>query len=337
MTSGRPRVLATWRYPEEGLGLLREPCDLEVWPEDRPMTPDELRSAIGSAHGLFHSPATDRVDATLIAAAPRLRVISGFGVGYDNVDVAAATARGIRVCNTPGVLAGAVADQAFALLLAVARRIPESKQLVLDGKWRHWHPRLLVGSAVGGATLGIVGMGGIGAEMARRGAGFGMRILYASRTRKPDVEAATGATFVPLDTLLAESDYVSLHCALTPETRTLIGKKQLARMKPTAVLINTARGAVVDQAALAEALRVGRIGGAGLDVTDPEPISPGDPLLRLDTCLVVPHVASATTESRARMSALACSNILAVLEGREPPHAVNETVAKTTGTCYKKV
>lgn len=328
MTGERPRVLATWRYPEDGLRLLRDRCDLEVWPDDRPMTPEELRASVATAHGLVHSPATDRVDAAVIAAAPHLKVISGFGVGYDNVDVAAATARGIRVCNTPGVLASAVADQAFALLLAVARRIPESRQFVLDGKWKHWHPRLLVGRAVGGATLGIVGMGGIGSEVARRGAGFGMRILYASRSRKPEIEAATGAGFVPLDTLLAESDYVSLHCALTPETRKLIGQEQLARMKRTAVLVNTARGGVVDQVALFEALRDGHIGGAGLDVTDPEPISRDDPLLRLDTCLIVPHVASATTESRARMSVLACSNILAVLEGREPPHAVNEAVAK---------
>jgi len=324
MTNTRPRVLATWHFPDDGLQLLTDTCDLTVWEGDHPMSGEELQRGIADMHGLFCSPATDRIDAALLQRAAHLRVVSNFGVGYDNVDVPAATSRGIWVCNTPGVLTDAVADQTFALLLAVARRVSEAERLVHDGQWRHWHPTLLVGKSVGGASLGVVGMGGIGSAVARRAAGFGMRIRYTSRERKSAVEAATGAQQVSLDTLLHESDYVSLHTALTPGTRHLIGDEEFRRMRPSAVLINTARGGVVDQAALTRALLEGRIAGAGLDVTNPEPISMDDPLLGLANCVIVPHIGSATVEARARMSVLACENLLAVLQGRRPRYAVNE-------------
>ena len=241
--------------------------------------------------------------------------MANLAVGYDNVDVAAASSRGVVVTNTPGVLTEATADLAWALLLAAARRVGEAERLVRVHGWTGWSPTQLVGSAVHGRTLGIVGMGAIGTAVARRGRGFGMDVLYTNRRRRPEAESEVGATFVSLDELLARSDVVSLNAPATAETHHLIDAGALARMKPTAILVNTARGTLVDEAALAEALRTGVIGAAGLDVFEAEPtIHPA--LLDLDNVVLLPHLGSATTETRAAMVELACANIVAVLDGR---------------------
>jgi glyoxylate reductase len=269
---------------------------------------------------------TDPIDAEVIAAGARLRVISQMAVGVDNIDLRAATARGIPVGHTPGVLTEATADFTFALLMAAARRIPEGVDYVRAGKWRTWEPMGLLGVDIWGATLGIVGMGRIGTAVARRARGFAMHILYYDPTRRPELEAELGVEYAELDDLLARSDFVSLHCPLTPETHHLIGEAALKRMKPTAILINAARGPVVDPAALVRALSEGWIRAAALDVTEPEPIPPDHPLLSLPNCIVVPHIASATVSTRERMAAMAAENLLAGLRGQRLPYCANPEV-----------
>jgi glyoxylate reductase len=269
---------------------------------------------------------TDPIDAEVIAAGARLRVISQIAVGVDNIDLRAATARGIPVGHTPGVLTEATADFTFALLMAAARRIPEGVDYVRAGKWRTWEPMGLLGVDIWGATLGIVGMGRIGTAVARRARGFAMHILYYDPTRRPELEAELGVEYAALDDLLARSDFVSLHCPLTPETHHLIGEAALKRMKPTAILINAARGPVVDPAALVRALSEGWIRAAALDVTEPEPIPPDHPLLSLPNCIVVPHIASATVSTRERMAAMAAENLLAGLRGQRLPYCANPEV-----------
>ena len=308
---------------DAGLRLVREACETDVWPEDGPPPRDELLRRVAGCDGIL-TLLSDRVDEELLeAAGPSLRVVSNYAVGYDNVDVAACARRGIVVGNTPGVLTETTADLAWALMLAARRRVTEGDRFVRGGKWRTWGPNLLLGSDLHGATLGIVGFGRIGQAVARRAVGFGMTVLYTSRTRAPEtVEAAHLARFVDLDELLAVSDIVSLHCALTPETRGLIGRRALELMKPTATLVNTARGPVVDQPALYTALRDGVIATAGLDVTDPEPIAPDDPLLNLENCIVVPHIASATHATRGRMAEMAAANLLAGVRGEPLPTPV---------------
>jgi glyoxylate reductase len=263
------------------------------------------------------------VDAALLDAAPKLRVVSQMAVGYDNIDVAACAARGIAVGNTPGVLTETTADLAFALLLATARHLPAAERYLRAGKWQTWSPMLLTGPDVHHTTLGVVGMGRIGYEMARRAHGFDMRLLYSSPNRSEEAERDFGARRVDLDTLLAESDFVSLHTPLNAATRHLIGAAQLARMKPTAVLINTARGPVVDQAALADALRDRRLAAAGLDVFEAEPLPLDDPLLTLDNVVLLPHIGSASIATRTKMAVLAAENLVAGLEGRPLPHPVH--------------
>ncbi len=250
-------------------------------------------------------------------------MISNYAVGYDNIDVAAATARGILVCNTPGVLTETTADLAWALLMAAARRVVAADGYLRAGKWRSWSPQLMLGQDVHGATLGIVGFGRIGQAVARRAQGFGMRILYHDLERKAQAEEAVGAEFAGLRDLLRASDFVSVHTPLTEETHHLIGSEELALMKPTAVLINTARGPVVDGGAVAEALRERRIFAAALDVFEREPPAPDDPLLKLDNAVVVPHIASASVATRTRMAMMAAENLLAGLRGERPPHLVN--------------
>ena len=278
-------------------------------------------------HGLL-TLLTDRVDDELLdAAGPQLKVVANLAVGFDNIDVPACTRRGIPVGNTPGVLTETTADLAFILMMAAARRLKEGIDYVREDRWKTWGPLLLLGVDVHGATLGIVGFGRIGREMAKRGRGFSMRILYHDVARASvEDEEALGAAFVPLDTLLAESDFVTLHVNLTSETRHLIDAAALARMKSTAVLVNTSRGPVVDQAALYEALRDGGIFGAALDVTDPEPMHADDPLLTLTNCIVVPHIASATHATRGKMARIAAENILAGLRGEPLPACVNPEV-----------
>jgi lactate dehydrogenase-like 2-hydroxyacid dehydrogenase len=270
---------------------------------------------------------TDRVDAALMdAAGPGLSVISQMAVGYDNIDVTAATERGIPVGNTPGVLTETTADFAFALLMAAARRIVEGVAYVREGKWVTWGPTLLMGQDVHGATLGIIGFGRIGQEVARRARGFGMRVLFYDPSTRGQAGAALGAEKAPFAQVLAESDFLSLHVPLTEETRGMIGEAELKKMKRTVVLVNTARGPVVDPAALYHALRVGEIAYAALDVTDPEPIPPDDPLLTLDNCVVVPHIASSSRASRGKMATMAADNLTAGLQGERLPHCVNPEV-----------
>jgi len=311
------RVVVTRRMPGTALDRLAEVAEVEVWPERLPPSPEVLRELVADADGLV-TMLTDRVDAALLDAAPRLRVVANMAVGYDNLDVAELARRGIPASNTPGVLTEATADLTWALILATARRLQEGIDAVRNGDWLTWEPDWLLGHAVGGATLGIVGYGRIGAAVARRALGFDMEVLAWSR-RPKDVE---GVTFVPLEELLERADVVSLHCALTPETHHLIGAAELARMKPTAILVNTARGAIVDQAALADALRRGEIFGAGLDVVVEEPIPVDDELLTLPRCTVLPHLGSATVATRTRMAEMVVDNVLAGLAGQPLPNAI---------------
>jgi glyoxylate reductase len=259
-------------------------------------------------------------------AAPKLKVISNMAVGYDNIDVEEATRRGIIVGNTPGVLTDTTADFAFALLMATARRIPEACRYVHAGRWKTWGPKLFLGWDIHGATLGLVGLGRIGSGVARRATGFGMRILYYDVVRREDLEEELGLEFVDFEMLLEQSDFVSLHVPLTTETYYLISTEQFRVMKPTAILINTSRGPIVDPQALYEALKSGQIAACGLDVTEPEPIPRDDPLLTLDNCVIVPHIASASIATRTKMAAMAAENLIAGLKGEMPPHPVNPEV-----------
>ncbi len=308
------RVFVARQLPGPALDRLRAEHDVDVWPERLPPPPAALREHSEGAAGIL-SLLTDRIDAPFIDACPKLVAISNYAVGYDNIDVDAATARGIRVGNTPDVLTDATADLAFALMLAAARKIPEAVASVDDGDWLTWEPAHHLGASVHGATLGIIGFGRIGRAVARRAQGFDMRVIHAD-TRGADAGDA-------LEALLAESDFVSIHCPLTPQTHHLIDERALAQMRPTAILINTARGPIVDQVALRQALVDGVIAGAALDVTDPEPLPPGDPLLGASNLIVVPHIGSATTAAREEMARLAVENLLAGLAGREMPHQVN--------------
>jgi glyoxylate reductase len=295
---------------------------MRLWEGELPPPRETLLAEAREAEGLL-TLLTDRVDEELLGVAPRLRAVSNMAVGFDNIDVPACTARGILVGNTPGVLTDTTADFAFALLMAAARRVVEGDAFTRAGKWQTWDPGLLLGVDVHHATIGIAGMGQIGQAVARRAHGFDMRILYTDEIPRPEIEAAPGARRVDLETLLHESDFVTLHVPLTPETRGLIGAGQLAMMKPDAILINTARGPVVDQPALAEALRQGRPGMAALDVTDPEPIAMDDPLLALPNVIIAPHIASGSRATREQMAAMAVDNLLAGLRGDLPPNCVN--------------
>ncbi len=324
MTKTRPRVFVTRAIAPEAIAKLRKHAIVEVWPRATPPPYAQLKRRARDADALL-TMVTDRVDAALIAVAPKLRVISNLAVGLDNIDIAAATAAGIAVGHTPGVLTEATADLAFALLMAAARRIAEGDREVRAGKWRTWGPAVLLGHDVFGATLGILGWGKIGRAMAHRGRGFDMRVLYASRSSEYGGLVA-GAMRVSMTRLLRESDFVSLHVPLTPQTKHLIGAKELALMKPGAILINTARGAVVDQHALYRSLKSGHLGGAGLDVTDPEPIARRDPLLKLPNVVITPHIGSATYTTRNKMADITTDNIIAVLEGRRPRFCANPEV-----------
>jgi glyoxylate reductase len=304
------KVFVTRRLPGGALDRLAAEHEAEVWPEQLPPGRDELLARVPELDGLL-SLLTDPVDAELIAAAPRLRAISNYAVGVDNVDLEAAAARGIPVGNTPDVLTDTTADLALALMLAGSRRLVDGDAYVRRGEWRTWETGLLLGHDLHGATVGIVGFGRIGRAVGRRVEGFGCEVLHTSRSGG-----------VPLEELLERSDFVSVHVPLTPDTRGLIGDEALARMKPTAYLVNTARGPIVDSDALGRALREGRIAGAALDVTDPEPL-PGDhPLLHVPNLLVLPHLGSATHATRARMADMAVDNLLAGLAGERMPHSV---------------
>lgn len=295
---------------------------VEVWRGELPPPRAALVEALAHADAVM-AMVTDRMDAPLLAASPRLRVIANMAVGYDNVDPAGAAEAGVWLTNTPGVLAETTADLAFALLLAGARQVVASDRDTRAGGWKTWSPTAFLGRDVHGATLGIIGLGEIGSAVARRARGFAMRVLYCGRTRRPEREAELGVEWASLATLLAAADFVTLHTPLTPGTRHLIGEREFALMKPTALLVNTARGGIVDQEALVAALRAGAIGGAALDVTDPEPLPVAHPLFTFANVIITPHIASGSFATRSRMAEMAAANIIAVLEGREPPNAVN--------------
>jgi glyoxylate reductase len=321
--TGRPRVFVARRIPEVGLDLVRASAEAEVWPDELPPPREVLLDKVCGVDGLL-SLLTDRVDDELLdAAGSSLKVVSNFAVGYDNIDVPACVARGVAVGNTPGVLTETTADLAFALLMAVARRLPEGHDYVRGDQWQTWGPMLLLGKDIHGATLGLVGFGRIGREMARRATGFGMRTVYYSRTRADEAtERELNATYAPLEDVLAQADFLSLHTVLSEETRHLIDAAALARMKPGAVLVNTSRGPVVDQEALALALRSGQLFGAGLDVTDPEPLRADHPLVGLPNCLIVPHIASGSERTRDRMAEKAARNLIAGVRGQPLPDPV---------------
>jgi glyoxylate reductase len=321
------RIYITRPVAEEAVAMLREMADVSVWPEpDVPPPYEVIVQAARESEGLLCL-LTDRIDVGLMdAAAGRLRVVSNCAVGYDNIDVPAATARGIMVCNTPGVLTETTADLAWSLIMSAGRRIVEGDRYLRAGKWKSWSPQLMLGQDIHAATLGIIGFGRIGQAVARRARGFGMEVLYSDPVRQVEPEKSVGALFVALPDLLRRSDFVSIHAPLTPETRHMIGEKELALMKPTAVLVNTARGPMVDEGALAEALRKKRIFAAGLDVFEAEPLPQDSPLLNLENVVLLPHIGSASVATRTRMARMAAENLVAGLSGQRPPYLVNEEV-----------
>jgi glyoxylate reductase len=317
----RPRIHVTRPIAEEALARLRAEAEVSTGPADRESSRPELLDLVGPCDGLLVV-GHPRIDAGLMEAAPRLRVVANFGVGVDHIDVAEATKRGVWVSNTAGSLTETTAELAWALLLAATRRVAEGDRLVRAGRWKGFGPFFFLGTELPGKTLGIVGAGRIGQSVARRASAFGMSCAYWSRQPKKDFEAATGARPLELDALLKESDVIVLTVSLTAETRRLIGARELALMKPSAFLINIARGPVVDEPALARALLDGKIAGAGLDVYEKEPELHPD-LLRCENAVLAPHIGSATIETRRRMAMLAAENCLAGVRGRTPPLALN--------------
>ena len=315
------RIFVTWPVEREARAILEAAGTVETSPTEQELPPPELARRVADCDAIIPMGAHP-VPEAILAAAPRLRVVAVAAVGYNLIDVAAATRRGVLVTNAPGVLTETTADLAWALMLAVARRLPEGDRFVRAGRWTGVHWSLMMGADVHGATLGILGLGRIGRAVARRAQGFGMRVLYHGRTRDPEAERALGVAYRDRAALLAEADFVVLALPLTPETRHLIGARELALMKPTAFLINIARGPIVDEGALVDALRAGRLAGAGLDVFEEEPkVHPG--LLALDNVALTPHVGSASRATRLKMATLAAENCVAALAGRRPPNLVN--------------
>ncbi len=324
----KPKVYLTRLIPAAGIEAIREGAELDVNESDEQLSEYELQNQAAVHDGLV-TLLTDRIDRDVMGAGAQLKVVANVAVGYDNIDVPAATELGVIVTNTPGVLTETTVDFAWALLMATARRVVEGDSFLRAGKFNGWGIQMLMGGDIYGQTLGIVGMGRIGRGMARRASGFDMRILYYDEFRLPeDQERDLGLEYVDLNSLLSESDFVSLHTPLTPETRHLISSERLALMKPTAYLINTSRGACVNEEHLARALRDGQIAGAALDVFENEPQVHPD-LLNLSNVILTPHIASASVTTRTRMATMAAENCLAALAGREPPNIVNAEVLKS--------
>ncbi len=324
----KPKVYVTRRIPAPGLEMVQEACDVAIWDrEDIPPPREILLREVAGVEGLL-SLLTDRIDAELMAVAPRLKVVSNYAVGYDNIDVPTATRRGIVVGHTPEVLTETVADFAVALMLAAARRLVEGDGYTRAGKWSTWEPFLLAGQDFFGATLGLIGLGRIGSAVARRAKGFQMRIFYHDVYRRRDLEESLGIEYKEFDEVLRAADFISVHVPLSEQTRHLIGRPQFKLMKKTAVFVNTSRGPIVDQQALTEALASRQIYAAGIDVFEREPIPGDDPLLKLDNVVVAPHIASASIPTRTKMAIIAAQNLVAVLQGRTPPHPVNPEVLK---------
>ncbi len=320
-----PKVYVTRRIPESGIELLQKTCEVEIWDSDDVVPRDTFLDAVADKDAVLCL-LTEKVDAETLDVAKNVKIFANMAVGFDNIDVEACTQRGIMASNTPGVLTDTTADFAFTLLMAAARRIREGHEFVHAGKWETWGPLLLMGQDIHHATLGLIGLGRIGVEMARRGQGFSMRVIYNDVVRREDLEEELGLEYADFETVLKESDFVSLHVPYLPATHHLISTEELALMKSSAVLINSARGAIVDPQALYTALKAGEIWAAGLDVTEPEPIPMDDPLLTLDNCLIAPHIASASFNTRSDMSELAANNILAALTGNRPPTILNPEV-----------
>ena len=323
------KVFVTRKIPQEGLDMLTERFEVSVWPSEEPPCREEIAEKAKNCQGLV-TLLSDPIDADIIGQLPNLKIIAQYAVGYDNIDIREATRRGIIVTNTPGVLTETTADLAWSLIMSTTRRIVEADRYVRGGNWNvAWGPELLLGSDIYGATLGIIGMGRIGQAVAKRAQGFSMRVLYHSRGHNKEfatLERLVGAQSTSLDTLLRESDIVSLHVPFTSETRHLIGEKELRSMKKGSILINTSRGQVVDQDALYSALSSGHIGGAGLDVFREEPIPKDSPLLELSNVVLVPHIGSASKKTRATMATMCAENIIAALYGEKPPNIVNPEV-----------
>ena len=323
----KPKVFVTRIIPDKGLEIVRDFCEVDLWTDELPPSREELVKRIQGVEGIL-SLLTDRIDGEVMdAAGEQLKVISNHAVGFDNIDIGAATARKIPVGNTPDVLTDATADFAFTLMMSAGRRVLEADRYVRDGKWKTWGPMLLLGAEMRGATLGLVGYGRIGKAMARRSVGFDMRVIYYDPNEpKPDPD--TIASRVDFESILEESDFISLHTPLTPDTRHLIDAEALSKMKPTSVLVNTSRGPVVDLDALYDALKEKRIFAAGLDVTEPEPLPADHPLLTLDNVIVMPHIASASTVARDKMSWMAAKNLISGLKDERLPNCVNPQVYK---------
>lgn len=324
----RQKIFMTRPYHPEARKLLESHYEVNVWEEHLGPTKGELIQRIGDVHALF-TEGVDTIDEEIYDAAPSLEVIGNRAVGTDNLDFPGATERGILLTNTPGILQNACADMTFALILGIARRVSFGDREIRAGKWRYFDQTPYLGTNVFGKTLGIVGLGGIGTQVARRASGFDMRVIYQSRTRKPELEKALGVEWAPdLRTVLRESDFVSLHMPLTPDTERMVGRSELNQMKPEAFLINTTRGRTVDPTALYDCLVAGKIAGAALDVTDPEPIPVDDPLLTLPNVIITPHVASSSKETFRAMAEMAVKNIIAALNGLPMPSCLNPEAIK---------
>ncbi|MBR4570177.1 MAG: D-glycerate dehydrogenase [Candidatus Riflebacteria bacterium] len=316
------KVFVTREILPEGLEILRKNFDVDVWTEYAPPSKEIIKERIKDADAIL-TMLSDKIDAEIINSAPKLKIIAQLAVGYDNIDLKAAKERGIYVTNTPDALTDASADFSFALMMAVSRRVVEADKYVRAGNWKvAWHPSMMLGAPLRGTTLGIIGAGRIGQAMAKRGLGFDMRILYYNRSAKPEFEKECGAKRVELDELLKESDFVSLHVPLNDQTRGLINAEKLALMKKTAYLISNARGPVIEEKALYEALKNHEIAGAALDVFCTEPTPADNPLLELDNIVVAPHISSANTVTRTKMSVMNAEDITAVLMGKEPKNIV---------------
>ncbi len=324
----KPKVFVSRLIDREALDMIAKVAGMEVWRDELPPPYEVLLEKVKDVDGLL-SLLSDRVDTTLMDAAPKLKVISNLAVGYDNIDITEATKRGIQVGNTPGVLTETTADIAFTLLMAAARRVVEADRHVRKGQWKTWGPMILLGQDIHHATLGIIGLGRIGIEIAKRARGFNMNVLYHDVVRNEEAERQLGVKYISeLNELLSTSDFISVHVPLLPGTHHLIGASEFAVMKPTVVFINTSRGQVVDQKALYEALRLGKIFAAGIDVTEVEPISIDDPLLILENVVITPHIASASVHTRKNMALMAAENLLAGLRGEVLPNCVNPEVTQ---------
>jgi glyoxylate reductase len=331
----RPKVYVTRELPERGLRIIKERFDTEVWPEYAP-PPKSVIIEKASKVDALTTLLSDKIDAEVFDAAPNLKIVAQYAVGFDNIDVKEATKRGIYVTNTPGVLTETTADFAWALLMAAARRVVEADKYVRTGKWTvGWHPMMFQGGDVYGATLGIVGLGRIGSSIAKRAKGFDMRVLYHDVIRRQDLEKELGIEYTEVDSLLQTADFVTLNVPLLKETHHLIDEKKLKLMKKTAILINNARGPVVDERALFKALKEGWIAGAGLDVFEQEPTPTSNLLLALDNVVVAPHISSASFETRSKMAEMVAGNLIAFFEGKAPPNLVNQEAAKVRKPGWK--